>query len=306
VLFDPDWNPASDKQAAGRIWREGQKRRCYIYRFMSTGSIEEKIIQRQLSKEGLQNIVDNVEQVNQFSTEELRRLFGCRSDTNSDTHDTLRCKRCKNVKAISNTQSKFVLTEQHVDACCEFIQDFDKYIQSQLESEAQCTIHSGPLECLQNDLRAGKYGTLPELSRKLRVVLLSIEEEYQQHESMEVRALTEKLQISREFMSRWSALVPRLTALPKPAVDEGKGSDQKSTENILKAAARKEEGSDGESEDEGFVEQEGCPDDTDFNRWSHHCSVATCDDEVLKTALGDDGTVRIYHRFNLWGLGFCV
>ena len=85
VLFDPDWNPASDKQAAGRIWREGQRRRCYIYRFMSTGrctepyylrvlspraylnrpcaSIEEKIIQRQLSKEGLQNIVDDREQV---------------------------------------------------------------------------------------------------------------------------------------------------------------------------------------------------------------------------------------------------
>lgn len=43
VLFDPDWNPASDKQAAGRIWREGQKRRCFIYRFMSTGMIEEKV-----------------------------------------------------------------------------------------------------------------------------------------------------------------------------------------------------------------------------------------------------------------------
>ena len=51
VLFDPDWNPASDKQAAGRVWREGQKRRCFIYRLMSTGTIEEKIIQRQLSKE---------------------------------------------------------------------------------------------------------------------------------------------------------------------------------------------------------------------------------------------------------------
>lgn len=37
VLFDPDWNPASDKQAAARIWREGQKRRCFIYRFMTTG-----------------------------------------------------------------------------------------------------------------------------------------------------------------------------------------------------------------------------------------------------------------------------
>eukprot|EP01035_Chromulina_nebulosa_P021772 gene21772-28173_t len=93
VLFDPDWNPASDKQAAGRIWREGQIRRCYIYRFMSTGTIEEKIIQRQLSKEGLQNIVDNTDQVNQISTEELRRLFQYRgSSTRSDTHDTLKCK----------------------------------------------------------------------------------------------------------------------------------------------------------------------------------------------------------------------
>ena len=63
VLFDPDWNPACDKQAAGRIWREGQKKRCFIYRFMSTGTIEEKIIQRQLSKEALQDIVDDKEQV---------------------------------------------------------------------------------------------------------------------------------------------------------------------------------------------------------------------------------------------------
>ena len=69
VLFDPDWNPACDKQAAGRIWREGQKRRCFIYRFMSTNTVEEKIIQRQLSKEGSQDIVDDREQVNVFSTE---------------------------------------------------------------------------------------------------------------------------------------------------------------------------------------------------------------------------------------------
>ena len=62
VMFDPDWNPASDKQAAARIWREGQKKRCYIYRFMSTGSVEEKIIQRQLSKEGLQSIEERAQQ----------------------------------------------------------------------------------------------------------------------------------------------------------------------------------------------------------------------------------------------------
>lgn len=36
------------------MWRDGQKRRVYVYRFLTTGTIEEKVFQRQLSKEGLQ------------------------------------------------------------------------------------------------------------------------------------------------------------------------------------------------------------------------------------------------------------
>jgi DNA repair and recombination RAD54-like protein len=43
VLFDPDWNPANDKQAAARVWRDGQKKRCFIYRMLATGTIEEKV-----------------------------------------------------------------------------------------------------------------------------------------------------------------------------------------------------------------------------------------------------------------------
>ena len=30
-------------QAAGRVWRDGQKKRVYVYRFLATGSIEEKV-----------------------------------------------------------------------------------------------------------------------------------------------------------------------------------------------------------------------------------------------------------------------
>jgi hypothetical protein len=44
VLFDPDWNPANDKQAAARVWRDGQKKRVYIYRMLCAGSIEEKVL----------------------------------------------------------------------------------------------------------------------------------------------------------------------------------------------------------------------------------------------------------------------
>jgi len=40
-----DWNPATDKQAAARVWRDGQKKQVYVYRFITTGSIEEKVSQ---------------------------------------------------------------------------------------------------------------------------------------------------------------------------------------------------------------------------------------------------------------------
>lgn len=35
VMFDPDWNPANDEQAMARVWRDGQKKMCYIYRLLS-------------------------------------------------------------------------------------------------------------------------------------------------------------------------------------------------------------------------------------------------------------------------------
>ncbi|KAG0596659.1 hypothetical protein M758_UG273900 [Ceratodon purpureus] len=100
VLFDPDWNPATDKQAAARVWRDGQKKRVYVYRFLASGSIEEKVFQRQMSKEGLQKVVDKEQstdakaQVNMLSTDDLRDLFTLREDIKSDTHDSITCERC--------------------------------------------------------------------------------------------------------------------------------------------------------------------------------------------------------------------
>lgn len=87
VLFDSDWNPATDKQAAARCWRDGQKRKCYTYRFLSAGTMEEKVYQRQLSKEGLASVVEDKDQVNELGSQDLKRLFVLRENTPSDTHD---------------------------------------------------------------------------------------------------------------------------------------------------------------------------------------------------------------------------
>jgi DNA repair and recombination protein RAD54 and RAD54-like protein len=42
---------------------------------MATGTVEEKIFQRQLSKEGLQSVVDDKQQVNELSSKDLKNLF---------------------------------------------------------------------------------------------------------------------------------------------------------------------------------------------------------------------------------------
>jgi SNF2 family DNA or RNA helicase len=34
-----------------RVWRDGQKKEVFIYRLLTTGTIEEKIFQRQLVKQ---------------------------------------------------------------------------------------------------------------------------------------------------------------------------------------------------------------------------------------------------------------
>ena len=54
-----------------------------------TGTIEEKILQRQAHKKVLSScVVDNEEEVEQhFSVEELRKLFILNEDSISDTHE---------------------------------------------------------------------------------------------------------------------------------------------------------------------------------------------------------------------------
>lgn len=89
VMFDPDWNPANDEQAMARVWRDGQKKPCFIYRFLATGTIEEKIFQRQTHKKALSNkVVDNeTDGERHFTMGDLKDLFKLDEATTSDTHD---------------------------------------------------------------------------------------------------------------------------------------------------------------------------------------------------------------------------
>ncbi|KAL8930110.1 MAG: hypothetical protein Q9172_000195 [Xanthocarpia lactea] len=95
VLFDVDWNPATDLQAMARIHRDGQKRACFIYRFLMAGGIEEKIFQRQIVKLGLaSNLMDQKEESSSFTKEDLKDLFRLDEGLSCQTHDLIGC-RCQ-------------------------------------------------------------------------------------------------------------------------------------------------------------------------------------------------------------------
>ncbi|KAF1833085.1 hypothetical protein BDW02DRAFT_397491 [Decorospora gaudefroyi] len=92
VLFDIDWNPATDLQAMARIHRDGQKLPCKVYRFLIQGGLDEKIYQRQIMKMGLANaVVDNKASASSFSQQELRDLFRLDEREGCQTHDILGC-----------------------------------------------------------------------------------------------------------------------------------------------------------------------------------------------------------------------
>jgi len=76
VLFDPDWNPANDSQAVDRAFRLGQTRNVVVYRFVTCETIEDKIYRRQVSKQGLLEMIDTGGHVKKFFTrDELKRVF---------------------------------------------------------------------------------------------------------------------------------------------------------------------------------------------------------------------------------------
>lgn len=69
----------------------------FVYRFISTGTIEEKIFQRQANKQALSSaVVDEKEDAERhFSIDALRKLFLFNENTLCETHETFKCKRCK-------------------------------------------------------------------------------------------------------------------------------------------------------------------------------------------------------------------
>lgn len=75
--MDPWWNPATEDQASDRAHRIGQTRPVTIYRFITKGTIEEKIVALHHQKRELaESLLTGTEDANvRLSPEELLELM---------------------------------------------------------------------------------------------------------------------------------------------------------------------------------------------------------------------------------------
>jgi SNF2 family DNA or RNA helicase len=78
IHFDPWWNPAVENQATDRAYRIGQEKPVFVYKLMTVGTVEEKIMAMQQRKS---NLLSGIFKPNEkegdtvFSSEDLEALF---------------------------------------------------------------------------------------------------------------------------------------------------------------------------------------------------------------------------------------
>lgn len=311
-MFDPDWNPAVDKQAAARCWRDGQKKRCFTYRFLATGTVEEKIFQRQLSKEGLQSVVDDKDQVNALSTKDLKNLFKFRQGTPSDTHDKLKCERCKIIVDDAEAEAAKVLPKK-LAACRELLEELMKKEDSasfltplkpdehgvSMEEYQQHVKQPIDFGTIKNRLDKANgsngYGSPALFSKDVNRVFSNVMKVWEA--GQEIFDAAQRLQMW--WVQQWTELVPKLMLMKadcdheeetcKPEADVGGNDDEA-------APSRVERGED-------YQEQLGMPDEENMRSWSHHHTTDTVDDPIFRAAMhGYDAVSFVFGLEVTWSL----
>ncbi|KAK9873709.1 hypothetical protein WA026_002066 [Henosepilachna vigintioctopunctata] len=191
IIYDPDWNPATDTQARERAWRIGQNKQVTIYRLLSAGTIEEKMYQRQIWKQLLSNkILIDPKTHRAFKTSDLFDLFSLQEpseqanpETTNIFHDSrvkiqgkIMEKRKKKKPDNDNDKKEIVFSEDKIEKMKSLAQQLSKSIGSSI-SKTKKTAYQKELE--EERLEKKKYKQ--ELKRLTPNELLQLNREKTNH-----------------------------------------------------------------------------------------------------------------------------
>jgi|SRR5690554_1337559 len=77
IIVDPWWNPMSENQSIDRVYRIGQTKKVLVYKIITKGTVEEKILQLQSQKKHIfTSVVEGSQSlISKMSPEDIRNLF---------------------------------------------------------------------------------------------------------------------------------------------------------------------------------------------------------------------------------------
>jgi SNF2 family DNA or RNA helicase len=77
IHYDPWWNPAVENQATDRAHRIGQDKKVFVYKLLTKGTVEEKMLAMQQHKQELADALfaEKASGVGELQREDLDALF---------------------------------------------------------------------------------------------------------------------------------------------------------------------------------------------------------------------------------------
>ena len=257
--------------------------------------------------------MDDKEQVNALSTKDLRNLFKLRQGTPSDTHDKLRCERCKIIVDEADAEAAKVLPKK-LAACRELLQelmkleDSAKFLQplkpeeEGVSQEQYQKLVKQPMDFgtvlskLDKKNNSTGYSSPAEFSKDVNRVFSNVLKVWEP--GQELADAAGRLQLW--WVKQWTELVPKLMSMKTDSGQEKENSDPQCSgeydENNRLASYLNERGED-------YQEQIGMPDEENMRNWSHHYSTDTVDDPIFRAAMrGYDAVSFVFGLEVTWSL----